>query len=99
MMLPKICSWLFLLSTIKSMSYAAIMNNSALPISILDLACNSQDDVFSPIVDELLGSLVAPEPNLFECDEIANGLQASPSFSLLETYSTMASLIQHFQET
>jgi hypothetical protein len=82
------------------MSYASTMNSSTLPISVLDLACNSQDDVSSPIVDELLGPLLSPEPNLFQCDEIAKGLQAtSPSFSLLETNSTMASLIQHFQET
>lgn len=82
------------------MSYASTMNNSALPISVLDLACNSQDDVSTPILDELLGPLLSPEPDLFECDEVAKGLQAtSPLFSLLETNSTMASLIQHFQET
>jgi hypothetical protein len=110
MMLPKnICFWLFWLCTIMSMGFASatMNNNSTLPISVLDLACNSQDDVFSPmIVDELLGPLLvaaaaASEPNLlFECDEIAKGLQAtSPSYSLLETNATMAPLIQHFQET
>ena len=99
-MFPKIYFWLFLLSIIMSMSYASTVNNSTLPISVLDLACNSQEDVSSPIFDKLLGPLLSPEPNLFECDEIAKGLQAtSPSFSLLESNSSMASLIQHFQET
>ena len=99
MMLSKIYHWLFLLSNIMSMSYASTMDNSTLPISVLDIACNLQDNVSYPILDKLLGPLLYPKPNLFECDEIAKGLQStSPLFSLLGTNLTMASLSQHFQE-